>query len=88
MLYGLGGTTRGIDGMDDVDAIPMLRGLKEHVLSPEFRLTGRATAGHILVWDNLAVMHRATETRYSDAHGERRLLHRISTRCERELEPA
>jgi len=88
VLYGLGGTTRGIDGMDDVDAIPMLRGLKEHVLSPEFRLTGRATAGHILVWDNLAVMHRATETRYSDADGERRLLHRISTRSERPLEPA
>jgi len=88
VLYGLGGTTRGIDGMDDADAIPLLRGLKEHVLSPEFRLTGRATAGHILVWDNLAVMHRATETRYSDVDGERRLLHRISTRSERELEPA
>lgn len=88
VLYGLGGTARGIDGMNDADAIPLLRGLKEHVLSPEFRLTDRATAGHILAWDNLAVMHRATETRYSDADGERRLLRRISTRCARPLEPA
>jgi len=72
--------------IDVTSALPS--GATSEPLSPEFRLTGRASAGHILVWDNLAVMHRATETRYSDADGERRLLHRISTRSERELEPA
>ena len=53
VLYGLGGTARGIDGMDDADAIPLLRWLKEHVLSAEFRLTAgrpRATSSCGTTW--------------------------------------
>jgi len=80
-LYGLGGTATGIAGRTDATAIPLLRRLKEHATASRFEQRARAEVGTILVWDNLAVMHCATPTHYSDRDGERRLVHRISTRC-------
>ena len=79
-LYGISGTAAGIVGMDEGDAIDLLLHLKHHALQPAFRQRARAEVGSVLIWDNFAVMHCATPTRYSDAPGERRLLYRISTR--------
>ena len=79
-LYGISGTADGIVGMDDGEAIELLVRLKRHALQPAFQQRARADVGSVLVWDNFAVMHCATPTRYSDAAGERRLLYRISTR--------
>jgi taurine dioxygenase len=87
-LYGVSGTATGIDGMIDRDAIELLRSLKLHALRADFRQSVRAAAATILVWDNLAVMHSATPTVYSDADGERRLLHRISIRADAPLRSA
>lgn len=87
-LYGLSGTAVGIVGLDDDSAIPLLRSLKRHALSGDFEQRARVDVGTILVWDNLAAMHCATPTVYSDRDGERRVLHRISLRCEHDLEPA
>jgi taurine dioxygenase len=86
-LYGLSGTAVGIAGMPDGEAIPLLRLLKEHALRSVFEQRARAEVGTILIWDNIAVMHCATPTAYSDRDGERRLLHRISLRCVHPLEP-
>jgi taurine dioxygenase len=80
-LYGVAGTAVGIVGMADDDAVELLGLLKRHALEPRFRQQATAASGHVLVWDNLAVMHSATATTYSDADGERRRLHRISTRA-------
>jgi taurine dioxygenase len=79
-LYGFSGTAVGIVGWDDHEAIELLLQLKRHVVDDRFRQVARAARGSILVWDNYAVVHCATPTVYSDADGERRLLHRISTR--------
>ena len=79
-VYGISGTAVGIVGMDDDEAIDVLLHLKRHALQPEFQQRGRAEVGSVLIWDNFAVMHCATPTRYSNAPGARRLLYRISTR--------
>ena len=79
-MYGIAGTPVGIVGMDNDKAFELLTGLKKHALSPKFRQAATAAVGSILVWDNLAVMHCATETEYSDEPGRRRLVRRISTK--------
>jgi taurine dioxygenase len=79
-LFGFSGTASGIVGWSDADAVELLLQLKRHVLDERFRQVARADEGSILVWDNYSVVHCATATTYSDADGERRLLHRISTR--------
>jgi taurine dioxygenase len=84
-LYGVSGTAVGIVGKRDDEALSLLRSLKEHALSGRFEQRARAEVGTILIWDNLAVMHCATPTVYSDRDGERRLIHRISLRCEAPL---
>jgi taurine dioxygenase len=79
-LFGFSGTAFGIVGWPDDAAIELLLQLKRHVLQQRFRQVARANTRSILVWDNYAVVHCATPTTYTDADGERRLLHRISTR--------
>jgi len=80
-LYGISGTAAGIVDLDDDEAIGLLIALKQHSLQPEFRQQATAASGSILIWDNLAVMHCATSTEYSDEPGKRRRLFRISTRA-------
>ena len=87
-LYGISGTAIGLVDRPEAEALTLLRSLKQRALSGDFEQRARAVPGTILVWDNLAVMHSATATRYSDREGERRLIHRISLRCEASLSPA
>jgi alpha-ketoglutarate-dependent taurine dioxygenase len=79
-LFGFSGTASGIVGWPDDDASALLLELKQHVLDQRFRQIARADKASILMWDNYGVVHSATATKYSDADGEHRLLHRISTR--------
>jgi taurine dioxygenase len=79
-LFGFSGTASGIVGWSDKAAVDLLLQLKQHVLDERFRQVARADEGSILVWDNYSVVHCATATTYGAADGERRLLHRISTR--------
>jgi taurine dioxygenase len=79
-LFGFSGTAAGIVGWDERHAIDLLLEVKRHVLQPWFRQEAKVEVGSVLLWDNYAVVHSATPTVYSDVDGERRLLHRISTR--------
>ena len=79
-LYGVSGTPVGIEGMEQHAAIELLVGLKRHALQHQFRQTATAEVGTVLIWDNLAVMHCATATEYSDEDGHRRIIRRISTK--------
>lgn len=81
MLYAPSGSPRGIVGMEEQAAIDLLLTLKRHAVQPYFRTAAAARTGSLLIWDNHAVMHSATPTRYSDADGERRMIYRISTRA-------
>lgn len=79
-LFGFSGTAAGIVGIAERETVDLLMRLKRHVLQPRFQQRARADKGSILIWDNHAVIHSATPTRYSDKDGERRFLYRISTR--------
>jgi taurine dioxygenase len=79
-LYAISGSACGIKGMPDSEAIALLHGLLERVAQPRFLQRAKAEPKSVLIWDNFSVMHRATPTAYSDEEGERRVLHRISTR--------
>jgi taurine dioxygenase len=78
-LYGVGGTPYGIEGMDDEEAERLLEEIKTHAVAPRFNTEIKAEAGDILIWDNLATLHRATPIEYSAEDGKRRRMLRIST---------
>ena len=80
VLYAPSGSPFGIVGMPTDEAIAVLRGLKEHAVQPQFIQSASASAGTVLIWDNYAVMHSATPTRYSNKDGERRVVYGIRTR--------
>ena len=74
------GSARGIVGMDDEEGIALLIAVKRHMIQPQFCTSAAARSNTVVIWDNYAVMHSATPTKYSDADGERRMIYRISTR--------
>ncbi|HEY6869294.1 MAG TPA: TauD/TfdA family dioxygenase [Novosphingobium sp.] len=74
------GTACAIEGMAEAEATALLRRLRAHCVRPEFRATYKVMPGDIVLWDNFSTMHSATPLPYSSASGERRLLHRISTK--------
>jgi taurine dioxygenase len=74
------GTACGIEGMDEREAIALIRMLREHVVSPEFRADYKVMPGDIVLWDNFSTVHCASPIEYSNEDGKRRLLYRISTK--------
>jgi len=78
-LYAVSGTANGIVGMPDDEGEGLLMSLKRHAIQPQFRLTCKASRGDLLIWDNLATMHSATPTQYTEEEGKRRSLLRFST---------
>lgn len=74
------GTACGIEGMDEREAIALIRMLREHVVSLEFRADYKVMPGDIVLWDNFSTVHCASPIEYSNEDGKRRLLYRISTK--------
>lgn len=74
------GTAYAIHGMDDVEAITLIRQLREHIVRPEHRVSYKVGIGDIVLWDNFGTVHCASPIEYSGEDGKRRLLHRISTK--------
>ena len=79
-LHGISGTPAEIIGMDPAEADQLFAKLKAHVAAERFHSAFKAQPGDVVIWDNFAVLHRATPISYSAAEGERRRLHRISTK--------
>jgi taurine dioxygenase len=76
----LSGTAYEIVGWDAQRSTDFIRALRAHAVQPQFRQSGKAGTGDILLWDNFSVMHSATPLEYSSEDGKRRMLHRISTK--------
>lgn len=76
----LSGTAYEIVGWDAQRSTDFIHELRAHAVKPQFRQSGKAEAGDILLWDNFSVMHSATPLEYSGEDGKRRMLHRISTK--------
>ena len=65
-----------IEGMPLPEGRLLLRELMEHATQPAFVYRHRWRAGDLVIWDNLATMHRATP--FADTQ-ERRELRRVTT---------
>ncbi len=66
----------GIEGMDDEQALPLIRRLSDHVVKPEFQYHHKWQVGDVLMWDNCAVQH--VVNRDYAFPPDRRYLHRVT----------
>lgn len=66
-LYAVSGSSFGIDGMDDAQALALLDELKQHATAEKYRTTYNYRIGDVVVWDNAQLLHAAPLTDLSDA---------------------
>lgn len=58
-LYGVAGSSFGIVGMADSEALDLLHELAEHATRPEFTTAYDYAAGDIACWDTYSTLHKA-----------------------------
>jgi taurine dioxygenase len=73
-LYAVSGTSMGIDGMPEDEALALLRKLAAHATQPKYQLAVKYGVGDVVIWDNASLLHSATLTDPNDA----RTLYRIT----------
>ena len=78
-LYAVNGSSFGIVGMPDDEALDLLDELAAHSTQPKYQLSVKYRGGDVVVWDNASLLHSATLIDPDDA----RTLWRITV-----LEPA
>jgi taurine dioxygenase len=59
-LYAVSGTSIGIEGMPESEALSLLRELTAHSTQPKYQFSVRYGVGDVVIWDNAAVLHSAT----------------------------
>ncbi len=78
-LYSVSGSSFGIDGMPQDEALDLLDELKRHATQEKYQLRLKYGVGDVVVWDNASLLHSATLTDPSDP----RTLWRITIKEER-----
>ena len=58
-LYAVAGTSRGIEGMAEPDALALLAELKAFATQVRFVTAHRYTVGDVAIWDTAATLHKA-----------------------------
>ena len=58
-LYAVSGSSFGIEGMADKEAIALLDELKRHATQAKYQTTHDYRAGDVIVWDNAQLLHAA-----------------------------
>lgn len=86
-LYAVAGSSFGIVGMPDDEAIALLDELKAHATQPDFVYRHRYEVGDVVAWDNFSMLHAATLIPPATGPHDTRLLHRISVKGEPVLRP-
>ena len=71
--------TSHIVGLPAEESTALLAELYAHIVRPEFRYEHRWRAGDLLMWDNIAVQHKAN---FDYDLPLRRLMHRTTVRGE------
>lgn len=61
-LYAVSGSSFGIDGMPDEEAVRLLDELKEHAIQDKYRYSHSYEVGDVILWDDLSLLHAATLT--------------------------
>lgn len=64
----------GIEGLDDSEAVPLLRRLCEEATTPDQVLRFKWREGDLVAWDNASIIHSATFTPPDQA----RIMHRLT----------
>ncbi len=77
-LYGVAGSSFGIVGMPDDEALDLLDELKDHVLQPQFLNSYDYAVGDLAAWDTYSTLHKATLQDTATTPETRRLLWRVS----------
>ena len=77
-LYGIAGSSFGIVGMPENEAINLLDELKIHALKPQFRTTVDIKKGEVVAWDAYCTLHKATPQKIATGENDARLLWRAS----------
>jgi taurine dioxygenase len=65
-LYSVSGSSFGIEGMPQDEAIDLLDELKRHSTSEKYQLRLKYGVGDIVIWDNASLLHSATLTDPAD----------------------
>ena len=78
-LYSVSGSSFGIEGMPQDEAIDLLDELKRHATQQKYRLSLKYGVGDVVIWDNASLLHSATLTDPDDP----RTLWRITIKEER-----
>ena len=79
-LYAPTGTSQGIAGMPQDQAVGLLKELCDHAFQDRFLARHAHRPGDLVMWDNPTVMHRATPIGIATGTRDTRLIHRISLR--------
>ena len=61
-LYAVSGSSFGIVGMPDAEAVALLDLLAAHATRPEYRYSHSYRVGDVVIWDNASLLHAATLT--------------------------
>jgi taurine dioxygenase len=78
-LYAVSGSSFGIEGMPEDEALELLDELKRHATQEKYQLRLSYGVGDVVLWDNASLLHSATLTDPSDP----RTLWRITIKEER-----
>jgi taurine dioxygenase len=65
-LYAVSGSSFGIEGMPDDEAIDLLDELKVHATQEKYQYRLKYGVGDIVIWDNASLLHSATLTDPAD----------------------
>ena len=65
-LYAISGSSFGIEGMDEDEALDLLNGLKAHATQERYCRTYDYEVGDVIVWDNAQLLHKAPLTDPND----------------------
>ena len=61
-LYAVSGSSFGIEGMPQNDAVALLDQLKRHATQEKYQLRLKYGVGDFVIWDNPSLLHSATLT--------------------------
>ncbi len=82
-LYAVTGSSFGVEGMPEQEALALLRGLARHATQEKYRCRVRYGVGDVVIWDNASLLHSATLIDPDDP----RTLWRITIKEERRVSP-
>ena len=92
-LYGVAGSSFGIVGWPEDEAISLLDELARHATQPQFTTRHDYEVGDVAAWDTFQTLHKAQAQKPATGAHDRRLLWRVSVTglpplCEHELRAA